>query len=62
MGQLWEGSANSAYPSHQCPVGRDDHRAPCPESFLSAPIMEAIGLWLGPAQHDSCSMTALSLP
>lgn len=25
------------------------------------PIMEAIGLWLGPTQHDSCSMPALSL-
>lgn len=37
-------------------------RATCLDQFPSSPIMEAIGLWLGPAQHDSCSVPALSLP
>lgn len=63
-GSAFEGSADIASPStaFSSPGADTTRRATCLDQFLSFPIMEAIGLWLGPTHHDSCSMPALSLP
>lgn len=46
----------------QLPMGRSDQQDHMSWPVPIFPIIEAIGLWLGPTQHDSCSMPALSLP